>query len=887
MTAPLHHRAHRTLLPPGLALFMQRYNIRPPWASGSCLRQPRGLSLQHVDTGVAPLQARPLWCVAAGMLGGSLLGTTWELSFVPLSGILLLLGLCLSLPFPARRLRHCVRLGLLGVALTAIQLAWQSYARPPHHIVHLLPALPPYVTIEGTLARPVETRDGHQYLYIELQRIESTQGWQPTCGMVRLNVHTRSLTLLPGDVVRGTRLRLHRVHSSLNPGGFDFARLMHRRQIYAVGGVSNPARLQLQARPTGFRLDRSLLQWRQDLSARVQQLLPAPYAAVFLAMVLGQRSDLTPAIQQSFRLSGTTHLLVVSGLNVSCIAVALLWLWRLILRPIRSWLPRAWVPGWRPTPIAALLSLPPVLLYCGLVGWEIPATRAALMVGSALLALLVQRHRDPLHALVLAAALTLLIDPAAASDLAFQLSFSAVASIFLVAQHHTSPGEPRTTVRRWAQRCTTYLLVNSAAYAGTLPILVGAFHTVPTFAILANLPLVPLAGLLTQAGVAALGLLVLCPFLATYVFAGLNPLLTWIVTIADTVARLPGSQVHLAAPSSSMVLGYYGLMGSVFLGTRWRWRWRCAGASALLILVGATWQYLATRPRHLQVTFLDVGSGDAIVVQSPGHHPVIIDGGGTYDGRFDVGTQIVAPFLWQQYIRRFDLMVLTHMHPDHARGLGSLLRLFPTQHLLTNGSPMFADYLHDLLTTAQDRGTQHYTAQQGPRAWQWERLHLTLLSPPETPPAGSSPWAPRNENDRSLVLRLTYGDVRFLLTGDIEQATERWLLAQGVDLRADILKIPHHGSKTSTSPAFVQQVQPRVGIISTGAGNPYGHPHPQVLDVLTQHGVAIWRTDTHGAITVSSNGHGYQVRAFRPYRPAPRAIGQQSVQRRVGWQEPS
>ena len=217
-------------------------------------------------------------------------------------------------------------------------------------------------------------------------------------------------------------------------------------------------------------------------------------------------------------------------------------------------------------------------------------------------------------------------------------------------------------------------------------------------------------------------------------------------------------------------------------------------------------------------------------------------------------------------------MVLTHMHPDHARGLGSVLRLFPSQQLVTNGSPMLADYLQDLRTTAQRGGTQHHTIPPGPRVWQWEQLRLTVLAPPAVQAPGAASWTPRNENDRSLVLRLEYGDIRMLLTGDIEQATEHWLLAHELDLRADILKIPHHGSKTSTSPAFVQQVQPRVGIISTGAGNPYGHPHPQVLNVLAQQGVEIWRTDHHGAITISSDGRSYQVRAFVPI--AQRAPGQ-------------
>src|SRR5262249_33972010 len=156
-------------------------------------------------------------------------------------------------------------------------------------------------------------------------------------------------------------------------------------------------------------------------------------------------------------------------------------------------------PGWRPTPLAALLSIPPVLLYCSMVGWEVPATRAALMVGSYLLALMLQRAREPLPALVLSAALILLCEPAASRDFAFQLSFAAVASFFLVSGQTLTVENPDSAIRRWRNRLWTYVLVNSAAYFGTLPIIGSAFHTVQTFAILANLPLVPLAGVLTQA----------------------------------------------------------------------------------------------------------------------------------------------------------------------------------------------------------------------------------------------------------------------------------------------------------------------------------------------------------------------------------------------------
>jgi competence protein ComEC len=343
--------------------------------------------------------------------------------------------------------------------------------------------------------------------------------------------------------------------------------------------------------------------------------------------------------------------------------------------------------------------------------------------------------------------------------------------------------------------------------------------------------------------------------------------------IAETMAHLPGGQLYVPAPSWIMLLGYYGGLMGVLLWPLYRRHVLVVGMSVLLCLVGAGWQYLETRVRQLRVTFLDVGSGDAILVQTPGQHALLIDGGGTHDGHFDIGRQVLAPFLWNRSVRRFELMAITHPEANHARGLMSVLQLFPSQHLLTNGSPVTAPYFKDLDVLGKRWGMQHHTALDGPREWQWERLRVTVLAPPGRAEQQPTAWKARTENDRSLVLRLQYGTVRFLLTGDIQHATERWLLTHRPDLQADILQVPHHGSKTSSLPAFVQQVRPQVAIISLGAGNPYGHPHPQVLSVLANQRLPVFRTDQHGAITVTSDGRSFQVVPFRPYRPPFTAAG--------------
>ena len=809
------------------------------------------------------ITTHPLVCVSAGLCTGSILGT-WLAVSPWLIGSIMLAAVGVSVPWRWPDVRRCSRLFLAGLLLTHGHALWQQRALPVDHIARAvaLHSRRP-VTVEGTIYRAIDSRGDRQRVYLQLQRWQPQHDWHSVRGRIRLTVHTTDLPFLPGDTVRVERLRVYAARGFLNPGGFNFQQYMQWQGIHTVGGVSNPRRIHLQHRPPGLSPARVLERWRRTLRSRVQTALEQPYAGIFLAMVLGDQSALTPVVQDHFRGSGTAHLLVVSGLHVGFMTTGLLLGWQLVLRFVRSWLPRPWVPGWRPTPLAVLLSLPLLMVYCSLVGWKVSTTRAALMVVSALAALALGRQRDLAHALLLAAALIVLGNPTAVFTIGFQLSFVAVAGILLASHALLTSESARQARQPWGKRLGTYLLISSAAYASTLPILVGAFHVVPTLGIPANVLLVPLAGVLVPAGVVALGLMAIWPALGVSLGALFAPVLRLILALVEAFASLPWSQLHLAAPSVPMLCGYYGILGSLCLSGLKRWRLPVLGVSVAVLVGGWAWQYLHTQVKQLHVTFLDVGTGDAIFVQAPGGHSLLIDGGGTYDGRFDIGAQVVAPFLWDRHVRRLDLMAMTHPQANHARGLVSVLRLFPTGHLLTNGTPLTADYLRDLVTAGQRWHTQQHTALDGPRQWQWGDLRLTVLAPPSRAEQGHLAWHPPTENDRSLVLQLQYGTVRLLLTGDIHQATERWLLAHRHDLQADILHIPHHGSKTSTSAAFLERVRPRVGIISLGAGNPYGHPHPQVLQTLQAHHVRTFRTDYHGAITITSDGTRYEVTPWR------------------------
>ncbi|GIX46806.1 MAG: hypothetical protein KatS3mg131_1017 [Candidatus Tectimicrobiota bacterium] len=677
---------------------------------GAAARRWADRGLVRLEALAGEVAARPVWAIAAGLLGGGLLGVVIPLS-PGLIGSLLAAAVLLGCRWPWRCLQYSCRLAFAGLLLAHLHALWQGRALPLTHVAHLVATQPlAPVSATGTVAQAVVAAGEQQWLYLRLHAVEHRQRWHPVVGLVRLSVPGRVLSLWPGDVVRAEGVRLYRVRGFWNPGSFDLEAYLARQGIAVAGRVRHAAHLHVLSRARGWSAARLLARWRARLVQQVRAALAPPYDGVFLALVLGCRGCLSPALAESFRTAGVAHLFVVSGLHVGFVAGSLFLGWRALLRLGRSWLPRPWLPGWRPTPLAALLSVPGVLLYSGLVGWTIPTTRAALMASASFLALAVQRPYDVPQALVLAAAVVLACDPTAPLSLSFQLSFVAVVAIVAAIRRFAC------SAGRWRQRLWLGVVASAAAYAATLPLVVAAFRTLPTYGLVANLVLVPLASLLVPAGVVALAVLALWPAVGAWLLVWLTQPLAFSGWLATTVAGLPGAELHAAAPAPAVALGYYALLASLLLPWAAPWRSLSAGLAAMLLLAAGSWHYRVPRVTELHVTFLDVGRGDAIVVRAPPRHHLLIDGGGTASGRFDIGRQVVAPFLWDHRVRRFDLVALTHRDPHHARGLVSLLRLFPTTHLLSNGTPLDVGYTGEVLRAAQRWSAQHHTALEGAAA---------------------------------------------------------------------------------------------------------------------------------------------------------------------------
>jgi competence protein ComEC len=381
--------------------------------------------------------------------------------------------------------------------------------------------------------------------------------------------------------------------------------------------------------------------------------------------------------------------------------------------------------------------------------------------------------------------------------------------------------------------------VSAAAQLAVLPISLAHFNQLSTIGVLANLGVVPLAGLATVLGLVAVAAGLVSEALAGWLFAAAWPILLLLRSVVAAAAAVPGAVIHEPAPGPLAIAAYVGAL-ALGLGawrlreTRLRLARRLAiGAIALAtasVLV-TLWPALRPADGRLRITVLDVGQGDAIVVEGPDGRTVLVDAGAGGPYRLDAGERVVAPFLWNRGILRLAAVVVTHDDADHAGGMAAVRERF----------------------TVRERWDG--AAEAGPLA-----LGGAVITPLATAAEGG--------NDAARVLRVDFGLVSVLLASDVEATGEHALVASGAPLGATVLKVPHHGSRTSSGAALLAAVHPSVAIVSVGRRNPYGHPDAGVLARLATTGADVYRTDHDGALLLETNGRTLTVTRWAPHTTA-------------------
>jgi len=819
---------------------------------------------------------RPLPLLLAFFVGGIVTGYAAE---IPRWGVLGLLaaGLILSLVFLTAR-RHSASFCSSAIGFFALGICGLGsilYGDPgPDHIVHW--AGKGSVVLDGVVSENPRVSEDRTSLVLEAVRVDCQGTSKNVGGRLLLSVGENTRDFKYGDYVR-TAVRLKIPRSFANPGGFDYERHLRLQGIRVRGFVDDPRKIVLIREGQGSPWRQSLERFRTVIRERIRSRAPFPEGTLIQAMTLGEQSEIPREIQDRFNRTGTSHIIAISGFNVGIIALIAFFVIRTLLKTSEYLLLR-----FNLQKLSALAAFGPVVFYAFVAGLGMSTVRALLMTLALLMTILMGRARDLPNTLALAAFVILAFSPAALFDISFQLSFAAVAAILLfmpgvterlTAWKNGEEGQAARLLRKLAANVALFFAVSAAATLGTLPFIVYYFNRVSNITLVANLILVPILGFVV---LPLSMLLILMAPVSDYLSAVLIDITAQLTRLCldlnDGLASLPGSSSILTTPTFPEIGAYYvilitaalilGLPGRTVAGgsaLRTRRRSACALGLAVLFLAGdALWVHLGLQNRdRLSVTFLDVGHASCTLVELPGGKRMLVDGGGFPNDRFDVGRYVVAPFLWRNRIAKIDTVVATHPHPDHINGLPYILEHFGVEEVWTNGDETSVDGAGPLLERMRERGIPSRLVTSRSPAIDVSGVRIRILNP-VTPPPTVADLDDREINERSLVLHLQWKDASFLLPADIGSPTESALVARRAIPAAGVLLAPHHGSAHSGSAPFLQAVRPSTIVISTGRP-----VREEVLERFRQTGAAVYRTDVHGAVRITTDGSRYVVSAFK------------------------
>ncbi|MEK6713909.1 MAG: DNA internalization-related competence protein ComEC/Rec2 [Nitrospirota bacterium] len=750
---------------------------------------------------------------------------------------------------------------LVTVTALTIGFSYMLYMSriPSDDISHF--AVGEKMTITGTVDEPATHYPRKVVANLQALTILKGNRELPVSGRIRLTIYDAETDLNYGDTIRFTG-RLKKIRGFKNPGIFDYSVYVSRKGIRASAGSGKKENI-IKIGEQGNPLLKRIYIWRENIRLSMVHGLSDQSSAVLQAMIIGTTGDLTPELRDKFTAAGVTHILSISGSHLGFVTLLIFFITRYLLThlPYRFFLLMTIYTT--PSKIAAFITLPPIIFYTFLSGGEVATIRSLIMAIVFLSAILIERDDDPINTLVIAALLVLIWDPQGLFDISFQLSYIAVlAMIISVSRLPEMNNDEDVSGERgkWRRKLILFLMLTVSSTVSTAPIVAHYFNQITWVGLLSNMIIIPYAGFT----VVPIGLLTSC--IGLILNAGVIPLamlnellLTIFLRLIDFFATFPLSVIHTPSPGIIfIILLYLFFISLLFLKNRWAKMLSVISISSLLLLAGCS-LFSKGNAGTTRVTFLDVGQGDSALIEFPGREIMIVDGGGTFSGTFDIGRSVVAPYLWNKGVRTIDYMVLSHPQTDHAEGLVYLLDKFHVGEVWTNGMKSPATYLFDRII--QDKGIRHLKVNRNMEDKIIGGCRIHILNPPlllsESQISNS-----KLSNDLSVVMRVACKDKSFLFTGDIEAGRMREISSGNSFLNSSVIKVPHHGAKGSVENSFISSVNPDIAVISAGYQNSYRHPSPEAISAYNEIGAAIYRTDLDGAVILETGNGKTEIRTY-------------------------
>jgi competence protein ComEC len=655
-----------------------------------------------------------------------------------------------------------------------------------------------------------------------------------------------------------------------NPGAFDYARFLARQNIYWTVSASAGA-VHILPGHCGNWFQKSVMNLRQSALERIESLYHGDsyQTGLMQAILIGQSFQLQKVWTEEYRSTGTFHALVISGTHVAVLAAFFLFLLRICFVP---------------ESIALFITVLAAWLYALITGWQAPCVRSAAGLTLFMIGGYFFRERRAMNLLAAVALGFLIFDPEQLFDASFQLTFLAVGFLgaFAAPAIAATSGPLTRALSDLADTARDIHLVPRAAQfrielrllaktlGATWPITMTArilffvYEIVLTSAVVQlglALPMVVYFHRVGFSGLSANAFVVpLMGFVVPVGFLAVFTNLAWIARIAGALLWLSQKAVFFHAahepnwriPSPPLWLAV-AISAALVAAAIWRTRWLTAVVAILLALLLLHPFAPDVHRGELELTAIDVGQGDCLLVVFPDGRRMLVDGGGIpafgriARSQLDIGEDVVAPYLWDRGIRTLDAIAITHAHEDHIGGVPALIADFHPREIWTGATPESPEW-QAVRDRAARTGAAIVPMQSGKR-FAFGGAEIEILAP-------SPDYIPLDEpkNNDSLVMRFTYGARSFLLTGDVERAIEREMLEAGEIRPADVLKVAHHGSRTSSTDEFLDAIHPAFAVISAGFENSYGHPHPAIVGRLADRHTEILRTDLNGLITIRTDG---------------------------------
>jgi competence protein ComEC len=785
----------------------------------------------------------PCLILFACLFLGAYLGLVWSL---PLAACVvctcLLLALTLWVTTPVAR--------MAGVCLfaTCLSITNATWHRTTHQ--KTVDTLPESRSVFRAIVQDVlPSSSGGIYLKATISGAAQDHFWVPTKAQITLSLRkaAAAIPVETGDEIL-FRGHIKKLQPADMPGDFDASLFGLSRDLHGRMSLWTDASILISKKHAESHLFSS---WRSELRSRLLQLLTPREAGIVLALLIGDTAFFDAAQLEMYRQVGAGHLLAVSGLQVTMIMMlvhtVLTWLWLLIFGT------RAVAPGrWT----VCVMTLVIVWGFVGLCGWPPSCVRAALMTSTILMIQASNGLTKLTDVFGFSGCVTLLYSPLTVLDPSFLLSYAAILGLMSASRSRaqmtarTPVFGPLTRVRQYGGRL---LLASLGAGVLTLPISSHLFGEIAPGGIIANIILVPAAAFLqvpaiflglwgammrsiffAKGGAFFGGLLeALCEGLGEYVGG------VWLVEPVSFIAAMGfcAAAVMLVCGMARRQIGLF-IFGPVF---------------AMIVFGWHTYE-----PDGVSISVLPVGQGDSSVFELPNDDVILIDGGGQWDEQWDPGENLIVPFLLRKSIKRIRLVVLSHPDPDHLLGLLAVVDKIQVDELWHSGFTRAHPLMRRLLDKATAKGIR---IRSGSAIWgehYFGDVRVQVLAP--IPEDRMPLYSELTANDNSLVIHFSFGKDSALWTGDIEEWGENYLLRNEPQiLRANILKAPHHGSRTSSQPAFIRQVDPEHVIFTTGRENIFGFPHPEIWTRYQGAGAKLWDTAQHGKMVFHMTGHGIEV----------------------------